>query len=66
MSAAVSRPGDLRFVAYPAEYGVTGVMTFIVDQDRMVFQKDLGDATKDPGPLHEPIQSRLQLGEVRE
>jgi hypothetical protein len=32
-------------LAWPAEYGVSGVMTFIVNQDGVVFQKDLGDAT---------------------
>ena len=32
-------------VAWPAEYGVSGVMTFIVNQDGVVFQKDLGEAT---------------------
>jgi hypothetical protein len=32
-------------VAWPAEYGVSGVMTFIVNQDGVVFQKDLGDET---------------------
>ena len=30
------------FVAYPAEYGVSGIMTFIVNQDDIVHQKDLG------------------------
>ena len=30
------------FLAYPAEYGVSGVMTFIVNQDGIVYQKDLG------------------------
>ena len=29
-------------VAFPAEYGVTGVMTFVVSQNGKVFQKDLG------------------------
>jgi len=29
-------------VAFPAEYGVSGVMTFIVNQDGIVYQKDLG------------------------
>jgi len=33
------------FVAYPAEYGSSGVMTFIVDEDGMVYQKDLGEKT---------------------
>ena len=32
-------------VAWPAEYGVSGVMTFIVNQDGVVFQKDLGEDT---------------------
>jgi hypothetical protein len=34
-------------VAWPAEYQVSGVMTFIVNQDGSVFQKDLGDTTED-------------------
>jgi hypothetical protein len=34
-------------VAWPAEYQVSGVMTFIVNQDGTVFQKDLGDSTED-------------------
>ena len=33
------------FVAYPAEYRSSGVMTFIVDQDGVVYQKDLGEKT---------------------
>jgi hypothetical protein len=32
-------------VAWPADYQVSGVMTFIVNQDGVVFQKDLGDTT---------------------
>jgi len=32
-------------VAWPAEYGVSGVMTFIINQDGVVFQKDLGEET---------------------
>jgi len=31
------------FVAYPAEYRSSGVMTFIVNQDGVVYQKDLGN-----------------------
>jgi Protein of unknown function (DUF2950) len=34
------------FVAYPAEYRSSGVMTFIVDQDGIVYQKDLGKKTE--------------------
>ena len=33
------------FVAYPAEYGNSGVMTFMIDQDGILLQKDLGKDT---------------------
>jgi hypothetical protein len=33
------------FVAYPAEYRSSGVMTFIVAQDGIVYEKDLGPKT---------------------
>ena len=33
------------FVAYPAEYRNSGVMTFIVNQDGVVYEKDLGQDT---------------------
>jgi hypothetical protein len=32
-------------VAYPAEYRSSGVMTFIVTDDGVVYQKDLGKKT---------------------
>lgn len=32
-------------VAWPAEYGTSGIQTFIVNQDGSVFQKDLGKTT---------------------
>ena len=34
--------GGFALVAHPARYGVSGVMTFIVNQDGVVYQKDLG------------------------
>jgi hypothetical protein len=34
------------FVAYPAEYRSSGVMTFIVGADGIVYQKDLGKKTE--------------------
>ena len=37
------------FVAYPAEYRSSGVMTFIVNQDGIVYQKDLGKKTQELG-----------------
>jgi Protein of unknown function (DUF2950) len=33
------------FLAYPAQYAASGVMSFIVDQDGIVYQKDLGPNT---------------------
>lgn len=33
------------FLAYPAGYGTSGVMTFIVNQSGVVYQKDLGPKT---------------------
>ena len=38
--------GGFALIAYPAEYGNSGIMTFIVNQDGTVFQKDLGDRTE--------------------
>jgi hypothetical protein len=44
--AADRKPaGGLAFVAYPAAYRSSGVMTFIVDQDDVVYEKDLGPDT---------------------
>jgi len=37
--------GGFALVAYPAEYGSSGVMTFIVNLDGMVYQRDLGPGT---------------------
>jgi hypothetical protein len=34
------------FVAYPAEYRSSGVMTFVVNADGVVYQKDLGKKTE--------------------
>ena len=32
-------------LAYPAQYGVSGVMSFIVNHDGIVYQNDLGPET---------------------
>jgi hypothetical protein len=37
--------GGFALVTWPAQYDVTGVMTFIVGQDGIVHQKDLGSGT---------------------
>ena len=37
--------GGFGFLAYPAEYRRTGVMSFVINQDGELFQKDLGAQT---------------------
>ena len=37
--------GGVGLVAYPAEYKVSGVMTFIINQDGVAYEKDLGEKT---------------------
>jgi hypothetical protein len=39
--------GGFALVASPAEYAVTGIKTFIVSQDGVVYEKDLGPKTLD-------------------
>lgn len=39
--------GGFAFVAYPAEYGSSGVMTFVVGPRGVVYQKDLGETTEE-------------------
>ena len=42
--------GGFALVAFPAQYGVSGVMTFIVNHDGVVYQKDLGANTTQRRP----------------
>jgi len=37
--------GGFAFIAYPAEYGNSGVMSFIINQQGVLLQKDLGSNT---------------------
>ena len=37
--------GGFGVVAYPALYGNSGIMTFIANQDGVVYEKDLGAST---------------------
>ena len=39
--------GGFGLLAYPAEYGNSGIMTFMVNHDGVVLQKDLGPDTED-------------------
>ncbi len=57
--------GGYAFIAYPAEYGNSGIMTFMMNQDGVLFQKDLGKSTTaaataitefDPDATWTPVQ----------
>jgi hypothetical protein len=59
------KTGGFAFVAYPAEYGNSGIMTFIINQDGVLLQKDLGKTTTqtatamtdfDPDPSWQIVQ----------
>ena len=39
--------GGYAVVAYPAKYGDSGIMTFVVDKDGVILQKDLGEKTQE-------------------
>ncbi len=60
--------GGFAVVAYPANYGSSGIMTFIVNHDGVVYQKDLGQDTAvtakmleafDPGPGWKKVEPKL-------
>ncbi len=40
-------PSKYGYCAYPAEYGVSGTMTYIVNEEGVVYEKDLGADSKD-------------------
>jgi len=54
-------------VAYPARYGSSGVMTFIVNQEGVVYEKDLGRETQGKASAmkkYDPDQSWKKIEEV--
>jgi len=53
----IENPGGYALLAYPAEYRNSGVMTFVVTQSGVVYQKDLG---KDTGDIAKRI-NRYQM-----
>ena len=59
--------GGFAVVAYPAKYGSSGIMTFIVNQDGKIYQADLGSSTAlragamrqyDPADSWSPVTQR--------
>lgn len=58
--------GGFGLVAWPAQYGVTGIHTFIVNQNGNVFEKDLGAQTATVAPTmtaYNPDFSWMQVDE---
>ena len=41
--------GGFAILAYPVEYRNTGIMTFLIGTDGVIYQKDLGEKTTDEG-----------------
>ncbi|MCX5806110.1 MAG: DUF2950 domain-containing protein [Proteobacteria bacterium] len=39
--------GGFALVAYPARYGSSGIMTFVVNQDSVVYERNLGKSTEE-------------------
>jgi Protein of unknown function (DUF2950) len=61
--------GGFAFIAYPAEYRSSGVMTFVVDTDGTIYEKDLGKKTEtiakdikeyNPGPSWHKVEEDTQ------
>ncbi len=65
--------GRIALVAYPAKYRSSGVMTFIVTQDGVVYEKDLGPDTATVAPRvrtrssswHSAVRAWLTSGSTR-
>jgi hypothetical protein len=49
--------GGFALVAWPSSYGVTGIHTFIVNQDGMVYEKDRGEHPATPVTSYDPDRS---------
>jgi hypothetical protein len=61
--------GGFALIAWPAEYGNSGVMTFVANHAGMVYQKDLGDYTMklvQRMNWFDPDQTRRRRTSVRE
>jgi len=58
--------GGFALVAYPAAYGNSGVMTFIVNHEGKVFQKDLGKNTAAVASAMKEYNPDLTWSEVKE
>ncbi len=57
--------GGFGLIAWPAEYGVTGIHTFMVNQDGVIFQKDAGPPQGVAAPItrYDPDPSWTRVDE---
>ena len=51
-------------IAWPARYGASGIMTFVVNQDGIVFQKDLGPRTDTIAPAMKLLDPDLSWARI--
>jgi hypothetical protein len=56
--------GGFGLIAWPATYGASGIMTFVVDQDGVVFQRDLGAETGTRAAAIKSFDPRLDWARV--
>ncbi|MDE2181016.1 MAG: DUF2950 domain-containing protein [candidate division NC10 bacterium] len=59
--------GGFALVAYPVQYGISGIMTFIVNQQGIVYEKDLGPDTESIARAmltYNPDQTWKRTGEL--
>ena len=48
-------------IAFPADYGDTGVMSFMVGENDVVYEADLGEDTLDGGGRHRQLRPGRRL-----
>ena len=53
--------GGFALVAWPVHYAQSGVMTFIVNQDGVAYEKDLGPETTGGGREDQALRTRRDL-----
>ncbi len=57
--------GGFGLIAYPAEYGRSGIMTFMVNQDGVVYESDLGEETSKAAPELKAFNPDAAWAEVK-
>ena len=57
--------GGFALIAWPAEYGNSGITTFMINHDGVVYEKDLGEDTSKIASRDDRIQSGRYVEEGR-